>query len=66
VGAAVNQATRQLGSTLGVALAIALIGEPASIAAAVTNYDHIWWLLIACGLATALLVLPLRTSQSRA
>jgi MFS family permease len=66
VGAAVNQATRQLGSTLGVALAIALIGEPASIAEAVTNYDHIWWLLIACGLATALLVLPLQTTQSRA
>jgi EmrB/QacA subfamily drug resistance transporter len=64
VGGATNQATRQFGGTLGVALAIALVGQAASVTEALVNYDHIWWLIIAGGLTTSLLALPLRTAQA--
>ena len=60
VGGAANQALRQFGGTLGVALTIALIGEPASLAEAVTNFNHIWWLIVAGGVGTALLALRLQ------
>jgi EmrB/QacA subfamily drug resistance transporter len=63
VGGATNQATRQFGGTLGVALAIAFVGHAASLEEALAGYDRIWWLLIAGGLATSLLALPMRTGR---
>jgi MFS family permease len=60
VGGAVSQATRQFGGTLGVALAIAFMGQPASIAEAVTSFERIWWLMLAGGVLTAVLALRLQ------
>jgi hypothetical protein len=64
VGGAANQALRQFGGTLGVALAIAFVGEPTSLAEAVSNFDKVWWLLLAGGVATWILAFPLRTNAA--
>ncbi|HEY7466904.1 MAG TPA: MFS transporter [Dehalococcoidia bacterium] len=62
VGGAVNQAVRQFGGTLGVALVIALLGQPSSLAQALDRFELVWWLMIAGGLLSSLLALPLRTT----
>ncbi len=54
VGGGANQALRQFGGTLGVALTIALIGHPDRAAAAVDNFVRVWVLLIVSGAATTL------------
>ncbi len=61
VGGASNQAIRQFGGTFGVALTVAFVGAPAGLAEAVTSFDRVWLLIVAGGLATSLLCLPLRT-----
>ena len=61
VGGAASQAIRQFGGTLGVALTIALLGQPASLADALVRFDRVWWLLVAGGLLTTVLSAPLRT-----
>lgn len=63
VGGAVNQAVRQLGGTIGVALTIALIGRPGSVAEALDGFDAVWLVLVAGGVLTAALCLPLRTRR---
>jgi EmrB/QacA subfamily drug resistance transporter len=62
VGSAVNQATRQIGSVLGVAITVALIGH-----AGVQRSDFSALYLIHAGLAllTALLCLPVDTRPAR-
>ena len=64
VGGAVNQAVRQLGGTIGVALTIALIGRPAGLTEAMAGFDDVWVVLVAGGLLTSALVLPLRTRRT--
>ncbi|MGH9210447.1 MAG: DHA2 family efflux MFS transporter permease subunit [Acidimicrobiales bacterium] len=61
VGGAASQAIRQFGGTLGVALTIAMIGRPSTLAAALAGFERVWWLLVAGGLATSLLSLALET-----
>jgi MFS family permease len=56
-GSGVNQAIRQLGSTFGVALTVALIGSPGSDP--LDRFHRVWWLLVACGLLTSLASLAL-------
>lgn len=63
VGGAAMQALRQFGGTFGVALTLAFLGTPANLTAALTAFDQIWLIIIASGLATALLALPLRTGD---
>jgi EmrB/QacA subfamily drug resistance transporter len=63
VGGGSNQAIRQFGGTLGVALTIAFIATPLSLDDALSNFDLVWWLLIVGGAATSLLSLPLRTQR---
>lgn len=63
VGGALNQAVRQLGGTIGVALTIALLGTPTSLLDAVDRFDRVWTILVFSGLATALCALPLRTRR---
>jgi len=58
VGGAINQAMRQFGSVLGVALAIVILGEEGSHAEAAA-FERAYAVLIAGGLLTALLSLPL-------
>jgi hypothetical protein len=64
VGGGSNQAIRQFGGTLGVALTIAFLASPGSLDEALASFDHIWWLLIVGGLITSALSLPLRTRRS--
>ena len=63
VGGAANQALRQFGGTLGVALTIAFVAEPTSVTAALANFDRVWVLLVVAGVLTSLCAVPLRTSQ---
>jgi EmrB/QacA subfamily drug resistance transporter len=62
VGGAVNQALRQLGGTLGVAVTVGITSRAAGIDDALTRFDRIWWIVVAGGLLTTLLSIPLRTS----
>jgi EmrB/QacA subfamily drug resistance transporter len=57
VGSALNLAIRQLGSALGVALSISLVGMSAGL----EGFRHVYLLLVAGGLATAVLSLPIST-----
>lgn len=45
------------------ALTIALIGRPGSVAEALDGYDAVWLVLVAGGVLTAILCLPLRTRR---
>ncbi len=63
VGGAANQAIRQFGGTLGVALTIGVLGEPATVRAALTTFDRVWAVLIVGGVATSVLSVPLRTRR---
>jgi EmrB/QacA subfamily drug resistance transporter len=59
-GSAINQATRQLGSTIGVAFVVALAGAntPGNI---VAHYQRVWWMIVASGVAVALASSLLKT-----
>ncbi len=64
VGGGSNQAIRQFGGTLGVALTIAFLASPESLDEALANFDLVWWLLIVGGLLTSVLSIPLKTRRS--
>ncbi len=66
VGGGANQAIRQFGGTIGVALTIAFVGTPTSVADAIAGFDRVWWLLIVGGLATTVLSTPLETRRMQA
>ena len=61
VGGAASQAVRQFGGTFGVALTVAFLG---AAGAAIDGFDPIWWLVVVGGLATSVLVLPMRTATA--
>ena len=63
VGSAVNQATRQIGSVLGVALTVALLGHAALQRA---DFDALYLLHGALALLTGLLCLPVDTKPQAA
>ena len=60
-GSAVNQAIRNLGATIGVALVVALTAG-ATPANALDHFHRVWWLLVAAGLGVSLaaVMLPRR------
>ncbi|HUG86041.1 MAG TPA: DHA2 family efflux MFS transporter permease subunit [Euzebya sp.] len=62
VGGAALQSIRQFGGTFGVALTIAFLGSSSALTDPVDAFDSIWWLIVAGGLGTCLLVLPMRTT----
>ena len=64
VGGGSNQAIRQFGGTLGVALTIAFIATPTSLAEALSHFDLVWWLLIIGGVLTSTLSIPLMTRRT--
>jgi EmrB/QacA subfamily drug resistance transporter len=66
VGGAVNQALRQFGATLGVALAVGLTAEATGLSDALTRFDRVWWVIIGGGILTSLLSIPLRTGDASA
>jgi MFS family permease len=49
-GSAVMQAVRYLGSTVGVALVVAL-----TVGTTFDGFQHVWWLAVGCGIAVSLL-----------
>jgi EmrB/QacA subfamily drug resistance transporter len=53
-GSAVNQAVRNLGATLGVAIVVALTSD-LTPATALDGFHHVWWLLVASGVTVSLL-----------
>jgi EmrB/QacA subfamily drug resistance transporter len=61
-GSAVNQATRQLGATFGVALTVALLGNltPATV---LDKFHSVWWMLTICGVLTSAAALALPKVQ---
>ena len=58
VGSAVNQATRQIGAVLGVAITVLLLGQQAAHAA---DFSRLYGLHMALALLTGLLCLPVQT-----
>jgi MFS family permease len=62
VGSAVNQTVRQLGSTFGVALVVALVGT-VSAGDPLAAFHRVWWMLVVCGVMTSIAAsrLPRRT-----
>jgi EmrB/QacA subfamily drug resistance transporter len=61
VGGAVNQALRQLGGTLGVAVTVGIVSGATGIDDALGRFERIWWMIVAGGVLTTLLSIPLRT-----
>ena len=51
-GSAINQATRQVGSTIGVAMVVALVGTP-SATNAVARFERVWWMVALTGLVVS-------------
>jgi hypothetical protein len=57
VGGAALQAVRQFGGTFGVAVTVAFL---ASGAAPLAAFERVWWVIVAGGLATSALAVPMR------
>ncbi len=64
-GSAVNQAIRNLGATLGVALVVAITAD-ISPASALDTFHSVWWLLVASGVVVSALstLLPRTTATA--
>ncbi|MBN3907308.1 MAG: MFS transporter [Nostoc sp. NMS1] len=62
VGSAINQAIRQIGSVLGIAIVIALLGRP-SPTELLNAFDRIFAFLIAGGLLTSLIGINIKTQS---
>jgi hypothetical protein len=60
-GSAINQATRQLGSTIGVAMVVAFAGvnTPLNI---VDHFQRVWWMIVISGLGVTAAASLLKTS----
>ncbi len=65
-GSAVNQAVRNLGATLGVAVVVAFTAElaPENV---LDTFHRVWWLLVGCGVVVSLLAtrLPRRITATK-
>jgi EmrB/QacA subfamily drug resistance transporter len=57
-GTAVLGMTRQVGSALGVAIFVAILGQP-TIATAIGDFRSVWTFMIACGLASGAALLSI-------
>jgi EmrB/QacA subfamily drug resistance transporter len=64
VGSAVNQTARQVGGAVGVAVLVAILGNPASPGAALPHFQHLWLFSCSMALASGLISLLLRPAWS--
>jgi len=64
VGSAVNQTGRQVGGALGVVILVVILGTPTTAAAALRNFQHLWWYVAAMA-ALAGLVSTFLSPQKR-
>ena len=68
VGSAVNQTARQVGGSIGIAILVVVLGAPASAAAALDSFHHLWVFAAATSAlsgAVALLLGPPRQVEAR-
>ncbi|HEX6454631.1 MAG TPA: MFS transporter [Trebonia sp.] len=65
-GSGVVNMTRQIGFVLGVAIVVAILGTPATYAAAHSAYGHAWWMNAAVELAAAAACLGLLRRRATA
>ncbi|MGI9615668.1 MAG: MFS transporter [Acidimicrobiales bacterium] len=63
VGGATTQAVRQFGASFGVAMTIALLGSLAVGGDLVGRFDRVWLFLVAGGVLTAAMAVPLHTGD---
>jgi hypothetical protein len=66
VGSAVNQTARQVGGAVGVAVLVAILGNPASPQAALPHFRHLWLLSCAMAAAAGVISLMLRPAWAEA
>ena len=66
-GSAVNQAVRNLGATLGVALVVAFTADVVTPATALSSFHRVWWFLVGCGVVVTVLAtrLPRRITAAK-
>lgn len=62
VASSLNSVARQIGAALGVAVLIAIIGNPTPLQA-LHSFEHGWWFAAACFAAGALVCLALRIAK---
>jgi len=65
VGSAVNQTARQVGGAVGVAVLVAILGNPASPGAALPHFRHLWLFSCSMALASGVISLLLRPAWSQ-
>ena len=58
-GAAVSQAVRNLGATLGVSAAVAFTAGLTAVPRALDAFHHVWWLLVISGVSVSILTTQL-------
>ena len=66
IGSAVNQTSRQVGGSLGIAVLVLLTGSPASLAQAVGHFHHVWAFGALTSLSTALIAALIPRAPARA
>ena len=66
IGSAVNQTSRQVGGSLGIAVLVLLTGSPASLAEAVAHFHHVWAFGAVTSLSTALIAALIPRASARA
>jgi EmrB/QacA subfamily drug resistance transporter len=68
IGSAVNQTSRQVGGSLGIAVLVLLTGNPASLAQAVDHFHHVWAFGAITSLSTAVIaaLIPRASARARA
>jgi EmrB/QacA subfamily drug resistance transporter len=63
-GSGINTMARQMGSVLGVAILVSMLGTPATPDQALTAFQHIWIVIVVVSAAAALTSITLRRSPA--